>query len=27
MVTEAVRRGRKNFPENSKIATTLLVVP
>ena len=27
MVMEAVRRGRKNFPENSKIATTLLVVP
>ena len=27
MVTVVVRRGRKNFPENSKIATTLLVVP
>ena len=27
MVTEAVRRGRKNLPKNSKTATTFLVVP
>ena len=27
MVSDAVRRGRKNLPKNSKIATTFLVVP
>lgn len=27
MVSEAVRRGRKNLPKNSKIATIILVVP